>query len=114
MFVKTSELTRGTRLRIERRRLKQTQVQAAHRWKVPVNIYRGWEHDDVVGPSSPSVPLGKLRTYEECWVLRQRSGKTLQVLCEEIGISRWWLTQMESGDAPVKRLKNYWQTKVAA
>lgn len=113
MFVKTSELTRGQRLRIERRRLKQTQVEAASRYKVAVNIYRGWEHDDSVGHPSPNVSLGKLMTYEQCWVLRQRTDKTLEVLSSEIGISRWWLTQMEAGDAPVKRLRIYWATQVA-
>lgn len=112
MLIKTSELTKGMKLRVERRRRKQTQQQAAKRHKVHVSIYRAWEKDDDAEKKAPSVPLGKLQVHEQCWIRRQLKHFTIEDLSRKMKKCRWWIIQMERGDAPVQSLKDYW-SKVA-
>lgn len=109
MLIKSSELTRGEKLALDRRRRKQTMGEAAKRLKVSVATYREWENDEEdVEKKPPNVKLGKIQDYEQCWLLRRREGTLLIELADELGVCRWWLTQMESGRAPIDRLMDYW------
>ncbi len=108
MFIKASDLTRGEKLRLVRKRGKQTQSQAAKRHKVSVHIYRRWERDDEE-TTIPSVAVGRLAMHEQCWILRLREDMSLEDVANKIGVCRWWLCQMEQGEAPVERLAEYWK-----
>lgn len=109
MALKTSDLTASEKLIIERRRnSKETQAKAAKRHGVTVNEYRAWERD---GDDAPRVKLGKLAEHEACYILRRRGGWTIEEVANDMGICRWWLCQMEHGEAPVARLTEYWSTQ---
>lgn len=108
MLVSASSLTRGERLRIARRRRGYTQASAAQQYEVPVAVYRSWE----VGEDSsdiPDVPVGVLAEHEQCWVLRLRSKKTLEELREEVNLCGYWLSMMEKGKVPCRRLVDFWR-----
>jgi len=108
MSVKASELSKGEKLLIQRRREGQTQAQAAEEQGVSLYVYRRWEADTVA--DAPKVGVGRLDEYEQYFLLRKRSGRTLAETAEELDVCRWWLCQMESGEAPIDRLRDYWAT----
>ena len=105
MLIRTTELTRGERLLVYRRRYNGTQADEAQHYDTSLYQYRQWETDQQDGPA-PS--LGTLRPHEQCLIKRTRSGKSVNDLARVIGICSWWLTQMERGDAPVERLLAHW------
>ncbi len=100
-------MTRGEKLLMTRRRLGWTQSEAARRHSVSLYTYRRWE-GDTDGTSAPTTKVGKLAMFEQCFLLRKREGMTLIEAAEVIGVCRWWLCQMESGEAPIDRLREYW------
>jgi len=106
MLVKTKDLTRSEKLRIERRRNGENQPAAAKRHKVTLAEYRQWERTE---EGAPNVKLGRLEDYEACWIERVRGGWTLDDVAEEMGVCRWWLCQMERGNANAERLATYWK-----
>ncbi len=99
------KLSLGERLLIHRRRNGWSQPEAAEDFAVSLYQYRAWEGNrgDV-----PGVVLGGLHDYEVCYLLRVRSGKTITALAKELKVSRFWLGQMELGQAPDDRLTEYW------
>lgn len=101
MLLKIADLSPGERFLLERRRLREGQGEAAARHGVSRWRYRRWELGREDGPA---VELGKLEPHEACFVIRTRSGVSVQDLAEAMGISRWWLIQMEYGDKPADRL----------
>lgn len=105
--VRVSDLTQGERLVIDRRRRNMTQRQAAKRHGMTLYRYRRCEMDE--SEAMPPIPaIGRLKLYEELRVLRVREGATVHNVAEDMGISRWWVTQMEAGKAPCDRLAEYW------
>ena len=106
MSVCTSELSAGLRLIINRRRRGLTQAEAAAKHKVSLYHYRRWEADEVNGV--PSVDIGLLKPHEKCYVERVSRGVSLADQAKKMGISRWWLRQMERGTANPERLISYW------
>lgn len=109
MLVATSTLTSGEKLVIQRRRDGSTQAKAARAHKVTQLVYRGWERDS--GERIPRAAVGKISESEQCFVLRRRSGMTLDRLAGRLRVCRYWLRQMEAGTAPVARLAEYWSKK---
>lgn len=104
--LKASSLTNGERLLIDRRRALLSQKEAADAWSVSLYLYRRWE-DDKSDP--PRTSVGRLEKFEVCLLKRRRSGLRVSDLAEKIGVSRWWLTQMERGEAPDDILVSWWE-----
>lgn len=104
----TSELSNGERLVIERRRAGESQKSAAARYEVTLHQWRLWEADK---DDPPTSPVGKLMPYEVCFLKRRRAGIQAQALAEELEVSRWWLTQIEYGRAPIDCLIQYWSAR---
>lgn len=99
--------TKAESLLIWRRRRKFKQVEAAAEFGVSVDIYREWEaarrlHD------LPRQHLGHLHPHEVCLLMRRREEWTQRQLADAIGCTRLWVIQMENGDAPAERLREYW------
>lgn len=106
MSVTTSGLSPGVRLIVSRRRRGLTQVEEAKRRKVTLYQYRGWEEDR---GEVPEEKIGRLEVHEQAYVRRIADGRTLDDVACAIGVSRWWLRQMERGTANVERLRKYWR-----
>lgn len=103
--ITATDLTNGERLVIHRRRQDWTQRQAAESHGVTLYRYRKWEKDED-GP--PKIGVGRLEPFEVCFLLRRREEIPAAELARALGISRWWLTQMETGRAPAESLVEYW------
>lgn len=112
MFVKTSELTKGEKLRLQRRRTGETQQRAASRLGVSLHAYRQWERDEA--DAAPTTALGRLPDYEQCFILRRREEETLGKVAGDLGVCKGWLMQMERGIAPIARLTSYWEQRTAS
>ncbi len=107
MLVKTSQLTRGERHLVKRRRTTESQVEAAERYGVSLYNYRQWETDTLKSPHE--LGLGKLRNFEACFITRRRSGLSASAVAKRVGVSRWWFCQMERGDVDATRLVSFWR-----
>lgn len=99
--------TKGESLLLHRRRKNLNQIEAAKEYDVHVDKYRDWEADRRQD-DQPSQHLGELKPHEVCFLLRRRAGKTQREVAAALGCTRIWLIQMESGNAPVKRLREHW------
>lgn len=99
--------TRGESLLLWRRRKNLNQVEAAAEYNVHPDRYREWEADKRT-TDQPRQHLGQLKPHEVCLLLRRRAGKTQREVAAALGCTRLWLIQMESGNAPVERLREYW------
>lgn len=100
------KVTRGERLLIHRRRLGQTQTEAAQREMIPVKLYGQWERDEV--QADTLVGIGPLQPHERCLLLRRRARLTQAEVAQDIGCSRWWLNRMEQGLVDADALLEYW------
>jgi len=103
--MRISDLTRGEKLFLARRRDKKKMTEAAEAHGVSLHQYRKWESDEGKGPD---VALGRLTLTDQFLILRRRSGKTVREIAAEIGCCPWWLRLMEREEAPNDRLKKYW------
>lgn len=107
MLITTTQLTLGERWFIERRRCLLTQVEQASDMDIPLAAYRALE-GGTLKFSMPKLKLGKLDPREACTIMRHRKGWSTQDLADRIRVSRYWITRMERGDAPVDTLVAYW------
>jgi len=103
--MKTSDLTTGERVLILRRRKQESQQAASERHGVSLYRFRQWETDE---EQAPKVALGRLERCESCFVRRKRSGMPLHELASQMGVSRWWLIQMEHGKQSADALVAFW------
>lgn len=110
-LLKTSDLTRGEKLFIKRKRLGISQIEMSVDLGVIYSRYRAMEQD-VEGSKPPYVSLGPLLECESYCVQRVRAGINKTELADKMGCSVYWLRQMERGDAPIKRLAEYWGEKL--
>lgn len=99
-------LTRGERLLTHRRRVGETQGEAAERRGVSRFRYGAWERDEIDGPK---CLVGALKNYERCLLHRRRIGLSQFAVGLEIGRCRWWVNQMERGDVSCRELIAYWE-----
>lgn len=74
----------------------------AQRYGVTRKIYGRWERDQLEFRDPPS--LGDIDMHEEALILRRRSGKTQKEISGALGLSRHWISKMESGSVPCDRL----------
>ena len=85
---------------------------AADRLGVSRYKYRRWESGKVTD-GMPTPALRFLQAHEICYLRRRRAGITVYQMAEMIGMSRWWVIQMEHGEAPAKRLIRFWRQRRA-
>ncbi len=104
----TSQLTPSERLLVDRRRRGLTQTQASQAWGFSEWHYRMVEAGNRQS-SCPRIRIGKLRPYESAFLMRRRLGWRRTELAKMIGVSSWWLTQMERGRVNPNRLLSFWR-----
>jgi len=100
------ELRKHERLILARRRRGENQKVAAARHGVSLYRYRKWEIGE--DPDFPLAAAGGARQHERLFITRMRAGYPLGKVAQAIGITRWWLCQIEHGKAPAARLETYW------
>ena len=67
-----------------------------------------WLNMEADGAKDGGPAVGALEVHEQCFLLRRRAGETAAEVAEEMGVSRYWLSRMERGTAPVETLAIYW------
>lgn len=103
------KLSKGERLYLERRRRGESTTEAAARYGVGRNKFANWERERDAVSDAPSVSLkSEPKPHEACQILRRRAGLEISELAEQVGVSRYWLRQMESGQVSVSRLVQHW------
>lgn len=103
------KLRRNETLLIGRLRRGLSQDGAAARFGVPVKIYRSWERSRPPRGRAWAVEPDRPTAQERCLVLRRRAGLTQAQVARHLGCSRWWVNQMENGNAPVRALAEFWR-----
>lgn len=106
-MLRAQELTPGERLFIARRRSKRTKAAAAAVLDVTLYRYSRWEDDLERAPRSALPSLGRLGWHEGAAISRRRAGVSLEQAARAVGVSPWWLSQIEGGQAPVDRLREF-------
>lgn len=101
-------LTPGELLVLHRRRLDESQTEAAKRLGVGRKLCALWEIDakEYIG-ALPDIDA--VADHEVVFILRRRSGKSRADMVKAVGINRTWLTAMERGDMDCSPLKDYWK-----
>jgi DNA-binding transcriptional regulator YiaG len=72
---------------------------------VPRRRYGEMEADGQIELEQDVLPL---TANEECYLLRKRSGLTQEQVAEQIGVTRYWLNQIELGKAASDKLEAFW------
>lgn len=104
-----ADLTGPEKLRLWRGRLGLSQDDAGRRFGVS-----GWTYGEMERGEQP-VPVYAwrgaftLRDHEKCLIHRLRAGVTQEHVGSELGCSRIWVNQMETGQANCTRLLQYWE-----
>jgi len=100
----TSSLTSGELLLVARKRIGLSQSEMASFHGTTRTKYGKMERDQME-PNGVKLPtIGSLATHEEAMILRRRAGHTQKEIAGEIGLSRHWVSKMETGQAPCERL----------
>lgn len=108
IIVLAEDLSRGERLYLRRQRLGTTQIEAAVNLGVCLAEYRAMEVDDPM-TKCPYTSVGKLAPHEQYMIKRRRLGYSRPALAAEMGVSAFWLRQMEKGVAPIRSLVKFWE-----
>ena len=106
-MAKIADLTPGERLLIYRRRRDESQEQAARRLNITRNVYGRLERDC----EDWQIHLPKMRElqiHEKCLLVRRRNRKTQEEIAAEIGVTRFWMNQMETGKGSCDCLAEFW------
>ena len=104
------ELSPGETLAILRRRAGLSQAQMAENLFVSVSKYRRWERDLI--DAKPPISLSKISKGEWCYVLRRRSGMTLDALSKAVGLSRVWILKAERNEVNPDALVKWWEMEI--
>jgi transcriptional regulator with XRE-family HTH domain len=95
-----------------RRKKALTQRACAQELGVTAVKYGRFERQDmrtVYRPEKPTIEYSKL---ELCVILRKREKISQVHLARAIGISAYWLRQMEKGKCNSKRLVDFWDARI--
>ena len=109
--LQASKLSPGQKLLIYRRRLGETQEEAASRLGMPESSYCCAELDRAHGWKIATPRLGGLREHEKCLVFRLLHGMSQQEVADAIDRSRYWLGRMERGEVNSATLCRYWRPR---
>ena len=110
--MQASRLSPGQKLLIYRRRLGETQAEAARRLRMPESSYCCAELDQQHGWKIDAPRLGRLREHEKCLIFRLRRGWSQDWVARAIGCSRYWFGKMERGEVNPGTLVNYWRSRM--
>lgn len=103
-------LTIGESMFIARRRLGKSQSQMGKKHGMSRYVYGKIERDQVKGNiATQIIQYDDLKLYEKCTITRRRAEMTQDQLAEELKVSRFWINQMETGQADCQSLCNYWK-----
>ncbi len=110
--MKVGKLTNGEKLFISRRRICRTQSHFASFFNMSRSSYSELELDKKDNyPDVSILGLGivvSLMSHEKCVILRRRSNLEQYEVADDLGVSRYWVNQMELGKVPCKMLTEYW------
>ena len=96
-------------LLLARRRLGLSQREMAERLEVTMHVYRGLEKNGGATLRQLGLAsLGSLLEHERLLLRRLRSGRRALDVAAEMGVSAYWLSQMEKGKASTSSLAEYW------
>lgn len=95
-------------LLLSRRRRRETIAGAAERHGVTIYRYRAWERGDELDGLPRGLAKVVPEEFEAAYILRRRAGLTIAELADEVGLSAWWLTQIERGEAPAASVVAFW------
>ena len=109
MLAEKMKLTLAEKIFVWRRRLGLSQNQAAKLLGVSRSEYCSYEL--ALSEKTPDKRIGEITPVEACILLRRRQKKTQRQIAQEIGICKAWVTNMEKGTAPSKKLLEYWGFK---
>ncbi len=107
-------LTTGEKLLIIRRRENISKERMADRYGMTRNVYGGLERDqeEFVDNDCVAVPeVSKLSQGEICLLLRRRAEMAQEECAELVGVTRFWLNQMETGKVPISDLVSFWEAR---
>lgn len=107
MPISASNLTPSERVRLDRFRRGENQLEAAARWGLSKGVYKRWENGD----GTPATPPGvrKLKIGELCYIARMRSGCTQQEVAVATGLCRYTVHRVERCKVPAPvALVLYW------
>jgi DNA-binding XRE family transcriptional regulator len=107
-YPKPTRVTNPEWLLLLRKRSNLTQASAAKKHGQTLFAYRKREELNNTLKKRWRVTLEE---HEALWLRRVQSALSMQDLAHKIGISRFWLRQMEAGTAPLDRLREYWRTR---
>lgn len=107
--VALADLHPHEKLRIWRRRVGLTQDEAGRRFDVSGWTYGEMERGAVPVPAYAWRGPFHLHPHEKCLIYRLRSGSSQDEVASELGCSRLWVLQMESGRVNCDRLIEYWE-----
>tara|TARA_R110002167_G_scaffold79897_12_gene220004 strand:+ start:86 stop:418 length:333 start_codon:yes stop_codon:yes gene_type:complete len=110
-MLKAKDLTNGERLLILRRREGATKADTAAGCGASLYQYGRWENDKEDGPRAKT---GRLAYREQSFLMRRRAGVSVAAFAQLLGVSPWWLRQMEAGEAPDGRLRAHWDESARA
>lgn len=103
-------LTLGEKLLISRRRENLTQEEMATIYGVTRNIYGEMERDQRKVPDYKGGEIEPLRDHEKLLLARRRAEMKQDEVAKEIGVSRYWLNQMEMGKFPLaEKFVTFWE-----
>lgn len=104
------DLLPGEKLYLKRRREKKKMLECALEFGVSIALYRKWERGTLWyrDPDPPEVNLGGLEPYDHYTVLRLRRGLSIHAAAKLMGIDPTYLSLMERGKRPLKRLIEFW------
>ena len=101
-------VTAGEARNIYRRRLGWSQEQSARFLKYGSRQAVSKAEADETLLSPQEAACLQLSTCEKMYLLRRRWGKSQKELAPLIGVSRYWLSQMEIGAADCTKLEEFW------
>ena len=107
---KLQDLTPAEKLRLWRLRLNLSQDQAGARFGVS-----GWTYGEMERGAQPAPAYAwrgsfALKDHERCLIYRLRAGVHQEHVASELGCSRIWVHQMETGQVNCVRLIEYWES----
>ncbi len=99
------KVTKGERLRVERRRLKVNQEVRAQQLSVTRHAYQSMEKDP-----RKSTRMMTLEDHEWCYLKRRRVHGEIQQrdIARILKVSRVWVNRMENGAEDCTRLVAFW------
>lgn len=101
-------LTAGECLYVRRKRAGLSQSMMGRSLGVTRSEYSKIERDKRDHPKV-HVTRMKLEIHETLAILRRREGMTQKELAMEVGLSRFWVNQMEIGKIPCDAISKYWK-----